>query len=132
MPIATAPDVEAALIARLGTHPDVIALGVHVSWQLDDRRPALVVARAGGLTVVRGWLYQPRVQIDVYAPVRAAAVQAALTAQAVLELRGGWMDATTVVTDVTTVLAPTWLYDPSADGHRYTASYLVTAHPRPS
>jgi hypothetical protein len=121
----TLPDIELAVVTRLGT-----MLGVHAGLDLDDRRPAVTVAVAGGAPDAPGMPDRPRIQVDAWADDWATARTLAYQAADVLTsgiTDPGWSAAGVAVTDCRVITRPLRLDDPTSHAPRYSATYLLYA-----
>ncbi len=119
------PDIELAVITRLRAVLD----GVTVGTTLGTARPAVTVDIAGGAPLVEGVLDEPRVTVDGWAATRIAALQACTAAVAALVTVSGsdrgWSAAGVQITRCSTVMRPTYLFDPVAQLPRYTATVAL-------
>lgn len=136
-------DVEALAIADLEQDADLGALvgGTGNAARIatdapSTQRPpgALQVFRATGTTVdpATGHVERTVLQVNAYAPTKGAAWDVIAAAYRALLSMPSRDHALGVVTAVERVTGPTESPDPVSGAPRYTSSFAVTVHPRPS
>lgn len=131
------PDVEQAVIAYLGAHPDITAITSNVAGDINGPYPMLRVQRTGGPGSRR--LDHALLFIDAYGDTpdnRASDERATLsllsrTALAVLyELEADGVVGTCDVSAVEPVVTNQWLPDPLTNQGRYHSVVAVYARTR--
>lgn len=138
MTAIVAPDVELIVVDFVRDHAQVVALGtVGVSTALPsafdpktDRH--VTVAQTDAQMRNRRWTIESSLDVNCWAPTRAAASVLARTVYAALlqDLRGTSVDEGSVV-NVEEQLGPQWLPDDTfpQPASRFVFSVLVAAHP---
>jgi hypothetical protein len=133
------PRAEKVVTDHLRAAPEVVALvsaggGVRVGTELyAGSSPAVWVTLVTGEERFRNHLIAPQFDVRSYGGSKLDAELLARTVHAVMHDMPG-SHAEGVVTDVSTLILPSWLPDDGFEPPRprYVASYSVTMHPSPS
>jgi hypothetical protein len=129
-------DIEAAVVAFLKDHPEVIAVAGQgaVSTELPPNAsfPRLRITLTGGRVKARQWLMDYDVTLEAWGTSKVDALELLVAASVALETG---LDSAQVtqgtITGCTQDAGVSWAPDPVSNQPRYLTSFSITAHPNP-